>query len=278
MNLLQKQLQDYTSQLENSYSIEERTKQSLLSILSTHLDFFENNQREYLNSVNSKEISFETFLNCFQYLIDKLRSLIGNRVKYDEECSYLKEENSQLIKHIETFRQEQIILLDNLKEKETEKISLQETLGNLEMTNQSYLNNYHELKKTYETLLKESKSAEKIIEYKKKVENLVEEKLTIQNSNKLIIESLSNEIKELTTKLNEFTQKSTTATNNSSFIDNTIQDQNSQNVTKAVETQKLNMEKNEVLQKIETPKKTSGGFLTNFVKTVFLTETEKEKI
>ncbi len=278
MNLLQKQLHDYTSQLENSHSIEERTKKNFLSILSTHIDFFENNQREYLNSVNIKEISFDTFLNCFQYLTDKLRSLIGNREKYDEECSYLKEENSQLIKHIETFKQEQIILLDNLKEKETERINLQETLGNLEMTNQSYLNNYHELKKTYETLLKESKSAEKIIEYKKKVENLVEEKLTIQNSNKLIIESLSNEIKELTTKLNEITQKSSTATNTSNSEDNSYQIQNTTNDTKAVETQNVNMDKNEVLQKIETPKKTSGGFLTNLVKSVFLTETEREKI
>lgn len=278
MNLLQNQLHDYTSQLETSHSIEEKTKQNFLSILCTQIDLFENNQREYLNSVDFKEISFDTFINCFQYLIDKLRSLVGNSEKYDEELSYLKEENSQLIKHIETFKQEQIILLDNLKEKETEKLNLQEAVGNLEMNNQSYLNNYHELKKTFETLLKESKSAEKIIEYKKKVENLVEEKLTIQNSNKLIIETLSNEIKELTTKLNEITQKTQNNTNPTSSVDTTLQNQNTKVVTKEVETTKMIMDKNDVSQKKETPKKTSGGFFTNIVKTVFLTENDKEKI
>jgi len=201
--------------------------------------------------------------------------LIGNREKFDEEYSYLREENNQLNKQIETYKQEQFILMDNLKEKETEKLNVQETVGNLEMTNQSYLNNYHELKKTYETLLKESKSAEKIIEYKKKVENLVEEKLTLQNSKNLIIENLSNEIKELTTKLNDITQKNFVSTNNYS---ETKPNENTTNEKKVDDSLKNNNEKEEIIQKVETHKKSSGGFLTNLVKTVFLTETEKEKI
>lgn len=215
-------------------------------------------------------------MNSIQYLIEKLRNLIGNKEKFDEEYSYLREENNHLNKQIETYKQEQFILMDNLKEKETEKLNLQEIVGNLEMTNQSYLNNYHELKKTHETLLKESKSAEKIIEYKKKVENLVEEKLTLQNSKNLIIENLSNEIKELTSKLNDLTEK-----NSSNYPNNysdTKPNESIRNEKKPEESQKIINEKEEVVQKVETHKKSSGGFLTNLVKTVFLTEKEKEKI
>ena len=234
------------------------------------IDHFDKDHKDYLNSINSKEISLETCIECLKVLLEKLNSSIkGSKNQSDEigslreenarlfkngeksleekknlkdenvklsknvekileESRYLKEENTRMskaceklteegrniceenrniIEEISTYKAKHNILMEDLKEKENDKIALQESFGNLEMNYQSLQRNYSELNKTYETLIRESKAAEKIIEYKKKVENLVEEKLTLQNSNKLIIESLSNEIKELNIKINEMTMK-----------------------------------------------------------------------
>ena len=68
-----------------------------------------------------------------------------------EENRMLNEENSYL-------KKEQLILLDNLKEKENDKIALQESYDILEMNNQNLQRNFNDVNKNYENLLKESKT------------------------------------------------------------------------------------------------------------------------
>ena len=304
------------------------------------IDHFDKDHKDYLNSINSKEISLETCIECLKVLLEKLNSsikgsknqsdeigslreenarLFKNVEKILEESRYLKEENTRMskaceklteegrniceenrniIEEISIYKAKHNILMEDLKEKENDKIALQESFGNLEMNYQSLQRNYSELNKTYETLIRESKAAEKIIEYKKKVENLVEEKLTLQNSNKLIIESLSNEIKELNIKINEMTMKTEqnkllsttispqqTTLNSDSAKHPTLKENSIENNYKKVESQINSTTTNtDSLKDVKIPniketiKKPSGGFLTNIVKTLFLTETEKDKI
>ena len=325
------------------------------------IDHFDKDHKDYLNSINSKEISLETCIECLKVLLEKLNSSIkGSKNQSDEigslreenarlfkngeksleekknlkdenvklsknvekileESRYLKEENTRMskaceklteegrniceenrniIEEISIYKAKHNILMEDLKEKENDKIALQESFGNLEMNYQSLQRNYSELNKTYETLIRESKAAEKIIEYKKKVENLVEEKLTLQNSNKLIIESLSNEIKELNIKINEMTMKTEqnkllsttispqqTTLNSDSAKHPTLKENSIENNYKKVESQINSTTTNtDSLKDVKIPniketiKKPSGGFLTNIVKTLFLTETEKDKI
>ena len=235
------------NQLESRENV---SKENFILIIMQFIDHFDKDHKDYLNSINSKEISLETCIECLKVLLEKLNSSIkGSKNQSDEigslreenarlfkngeksleekknlkdenvklskniekileESRYLKEENTRMskaceklteegrniceenrniIEEISTYKAKHNILMEDLKEKENDKIALQESFGSLEMNYQSLQRNYSELNKTYETLIRESKAAEKIIEYKKKVENLVEEKLTLQNSNKLII-------------------------------------------------------------------------------------------
>ena len=191
----------------------------------------------------------------------------------------MNDQNSKLNEENSNYKKEQLILLDNLKEIKNDNMTLQETIGILEMNNINTQRNFNDVNKNYENLLKESKTAEKIVEYKKKVENLAEEKLTMQNTNRVIIESLTNEIKELNNKINEITIK----TDKNLNLSKEIPKSDLKVHPKEIDLPKLNIIQNkEILQnleKISTPaKKQSGGMFSNIVKSLFLTETEIEKI
>jgi hypothetical protein len=281
----EKQIQELKNLVDNSRELEKIRKGMYVSILSRYLPYFEEDQQKFIKSSSPDEFNMEIIVSSFEYLANKLRDSMAEGENAAEVNNLLKDENFRLLNELEIYKKEQFILMENLKEKETEKISLQENVGNLEMTNQTILRNYQELNKNHETLLKESKAAEKIVEYRKKVENLVEEKLTIQNSNRLIIESLSNEIKELNAKLNEMILREQAANNENQPSQNPIQaSSSSKDVPKLeIETKEekpespTHMKQN--VHMANTPSKnSSGGFLSNFVKTIFLTETEKGKI
>lgn len=278
---LENEMDELRRIISNSETEDFKSKEAFSKLLSDNLQFFNEDQQEYIKSVKTEDLSYDIIVKSLDFLVSSVKNSLAEGQKSNAETLAVKEEYDTLTKELETIRAQQSILMENLKEKETEKLSLQETISNLEMSNQTITRNYQDLNKTYETLLKESKAAEKIVEYKKKVENLVEEKLTIQNSNRLIVESLSNEIKELTTKLNELSQKHQPQEipQVSTTPHVRVQEQTSKVETKM---ESPRPESNNVSptnsQRMEMQKKQSGGLISNFFKAVFLTETEMEKI
>jgi predicted metal-dependent hydrolase len=59
-------------------------------------------------------------------------------------------------------------------------------------------------------LIRNHKSAEKLNELNRKIQHMIEEKNMLNQSHGLIVENLTNEIKSLTEKLNEYKKKDLT--------------------------------------------------------------------
>lgn len=98
-------------------------------------------------------------------------------------------------------------MLKNLDEKDKDINDLKQINADLEIQISKYKNVIDEVKRNYDDLLKNYKSAEKLSYYQNKVNQLTEEKAVILQSNAEAIKNQFNEITELTYQLNEYKKK-----------------------------------------------------------------------
>ncbi len=125
----------------------------------------------------------------------------------DIRLSHLLEQNEEFSKTLTKLSKEKEALFESLGEKSREIDEHLNKLSDLEFQNRSLKNSFDDANKNYENLLKTHKSAEKMNELQKKLQHLFEEKSTLSQSNSLIVESLTKEIKELNEKLNDYRRK-----------------------------------------------------------------------
>lgn len=173
-------------------------------------------------------------------------------------------------------------------------------ISDLEIHNRNLKNSCDEVTNNYENLLKTHKTAEKMNELQKKIQHLVEEKSTLSESNRLIVDSLTKDIKELNEKLNEYRRKEKIELNVNEIKENEggkskeiykiyfilqidfITEQkveNSQDIITTVSDSSLGEGKgeNKLVENIpQTPQ--NLGFFTRILAPIFLTERELETI
>ena len=100
--------------------------------------------------------------------------------------------------------------------------------------------------------------------------HLLEEKSTLSQSHNLIVENLTNEIKELNDKLNEY-RKNDNNINNNNIIEKSFE-------IKPNKITEENEQKNEIKYEENKNDKKNLGFFGRFVAPIFLTENDLEKI
>jgi chromosome segregation ATPase len=150
----------------------------------------------------------KSFSSDSKLIIPKIIENLSKEVKELREKesmdSPIKEEHQELSKKVAILENEQELLIENINEKNREIHDLNNNANEFESQIEKLKNSLDDISKNYETLLRNHKSAEKLNEFQKKIQHLIEEKSTLTNSHGLIVDSLTNEIKSLTEKLNEY--------------------------------------------------------------------------